>query len=67
MQVLNLKRDFKSLTMQEDETITKYFDRIALIVNKIRSLGEEFSDARIMEMVLVTLPERFKSKISSLE
>ncbi|WKA06725.1 hypothetical protein VitviT2T_024613 [Vitis vinifera] len=53
--------------MQEDETITKYSDRIALIVNKIRSLGEEFFDARIMEKVLVTLPERFKSKISSLE
>ncbi|WJZ85849.1 hypothetical protein VitviT2T_005366 [Vitis vinifera] len=67
MQVLNLKRDFKSLTMQEDETITKYSDRIALIVNKIRSLGEEFPDARIVEKVLVTLLERFESKISSLE
>ncbi|KAL6321919.1 hypothetical protein AAG906_035819 [Vitis piasezkii] len=42
-------------------------DIIALIVNKTRLLGEEFSDARIMEMVLVTLPERFESKISSLE
>ncbi|RVW16067.1 Retrovirus-related Pol polyprotein from transposon RE1 [Vitis vinifera] len=67
MQVLNLKRDFKSLTMQEDETITKYSDIIALIVNKIRSLGEEFPDARIVEKVLVTLLERFESKISSLE
>ena len=67
MQVLNLKRDFESLTMQEDETITKYFDIIALIVNKIRSLGEEFPDARIVEKVLVTLPERFESKISSLK
>ena len=67
MQVLNLKRDFKSLTMQEDETITKYSDRIALIVNKIRSLGEEFLDARIVEKILVTLPERFESKISTLE
>ena len=67
MQVLNLKRDFKSLTMQEDETITKYSEKIALIVNKIRSLGEEFPDANIVEKVLVTLPERFESKISSLE
>ena len=67
MQVLNLKRDFESLTMQEDETITKYSDRIALIVNKIRSLGEEFLDARIVEKVLVTLPEMFESKISFLE
>ncbi|KAL6311935.1 hypothetical protein AAG906_025679 [Vitis piasezkii] len=37
MQVLNLKRDFESLTI------------IALIVNKIRSLSEEFPDARIVE------------------
>ncbi|RVW88147.1 Retrovirus-related Pol polyprotein from transposon TNT 1-94 [Vitis vinifera] len=67
MQVLNLERDFESLTMQEDETITKYSDRIALIVNKIRSLGEEFPNARIVEKILVTLLERFESKISSLE
>ncbi|WJZ95707.1 hypothetical protein VitviT2T_014453 [Vitis vinifera] len=53
--------------MQENETITKYYDRIALIVNKIRSLGEEFPNARIVEKVLVTLFERFGSKISSLE
>ena len=38
-----------------------------MIVNKIRSLGEEFPDARIVEKVLVTLPERFESKRSSLE
>ena len=67
MQMLNLKMDFESLTMQEDETTTKYSNRIALIVNKIRSLGEEFPDVRIVEKVLVTLPERFESKISSLE
>ncbi|RVX18147.1 hypothetical protein CK203_004102 [Vitis vinifera] len=55
MQMLNLKMDFESLTMQEDETTTKYSNRIALIVNKIRSLGEEFPDVRIVEKVLVTL------------
>ncbi|XP_069148241.1 uncharacterized protein [Solanum lycopersicum] len=67
MQVLNLKREFESLNMQEDETISKYADRISLIVNNIRPLGEEFTDKRIMEKALVTLPERFESKISSLE
>ena len=67
MQVLNLKRDFESLTMQEDETITKYYEKIALIVNKIKSLGEEFPNGRILEKVLVTLPERFESKIHLLK
>ena len=67
MQVLKLKREFESLNMQEDETISKYADPISLIVNNIRLFGEEFTDRRILEKVLVTLPERFESKLSSLE
>jgi len=53
--------------MQEDETIVKYSDKISFIVNKIRLLGEDFKDDRIVEKILVTIPERFESKISSLE
>ncbi|XP_019068973.1 uncharacterized protein [Solanum lycopersicum] len=67
MQVLNLKREFESLTMQEDETISKYADRISLFVNNIGLLGEEFTDKQIVEKVPVTLPQRFEFKISSLE
>ena len=67
MQVLNLKKDFEVLSMHEDETISKYSDRISAIINEIRSLGEDFLDSRVVENVLVTLPERFESKISSLE
>lgn len=37
-----------------------------LIINNI-ILGKEFIDNWIVEKVLVTLPERFESKISSLE
>ncbi|XP_049347923.1 uncharacterized protein LOC125812484 [Solanum verrucosum] len=66
-QILNLKRDFESLRMQEGETITNYSDRISLIVNRIRLLGEDFKDNRIVEKILVTIPERFESKISALE
>lgn len=67
MQILNLKRDFESLRMQQNETIVNYFDKISLIVNKMRLLGEDFKDDRIVEKILVTIPERFESKISSLE
>jgi len=67
MRVLNLKREFESLKMKESETISEYADRISLIVNNIRLLGEDFPEKRIVEKVLVTLPERFESKISSLE
>ena len=55
MQVLNLKREFESLNMKEDETISKYADRISLIVNNVRHFCEEFTDKQIVEKVLVTL------------
>ncbi|KAH0738446.1 hypothetical protein KY290_037151 [Solanum tuberosum] len=66
-QILNLKRDFESLRMQEGETITNYSDRISLIVNRIRLLGEDFKDNRIVEKILVIIPERFESKIFALK
>ncbi|KAG8487092.1 hypothetical protein CXB51_020668 [Gossypium anomalum] len=37
------------------------------IVNIIRLLGEDFSESRVVEKVITTLPDRFKSNISSLE
>jgi len=67
MQVLNLIREFEMLRMKEAETIKEYFDRLLAAVNKIRLLLEDLPDRRIVEKVLVSLPERFESKISSLE
>lgn len=67
MQVLKLKREFESLNMWEDETISMYADQISLIINNIRLLGEEYTDKKIMEKVLVTLLKSYESKIFSLE
>ena len=67
MQVLNLRREFETLRMQEAEKVKEYVDRLMNIVNKIRLLGVEMSDNRIVEKVIVSLPERFEAKISSLE
>jgi len=55
------------LRMKETETIKEYFDRLLIVVNKIRLLREDLPDRRIVEKVLVSLPERFEAKISSLE
>ncbi|KAG8479288.1 hypothetical protein CXB51_029082 [Gossypium anomalum] len=53
--------------MKEEETVKQYSDRIMAVVNSIRLLGEQFSEARIVEKVLSTLPERYEAKILSLE
>ncbi|XP_060673929.1 uncharacterized protein LOC132804054 [Ziziphus jujuba] len=37
------------------------------VVNQIRILGEELGDRRVVEKVLISLPEKFEAKISFLE
>lgn len=44
VQVLNFKREFESLNMQEEETINKYADYISLIVSNIRLFGKDLSN-----------------------
>ena len=67
MQVLNLRREFEALKMKETETVREFSDRISKVVSQIRLLGEDLSDQRVVEKILVCLPERFEAKISSLE
>ena len=67
MQILNLIREFELQRMRESETVKEYSDRLLGIANKVRLLGSEFSDSRIIQKILVTVPERFEATISSLE
>ena len=67
MQVLNLRREFELLRMKESKSVKDYSERLMKTVNQIRLLGEDLPERRVVEKVLVSLLERFESKISSLE
>ncbi|XP_071900906.1 uncharacterized protein [Coffea arabica] len=67
MQVLNLRREFELLRMKDKENIKEYSDKLLNVVNKIRLIGEQLPDSRVVEKVLVSLSERFEAKIFSLE
>ena len=67
MKVLNLIRDFQLQKMKELETIKEYSKRLLSIANRVRLLGSEFKDSRIVEKILVTIPERFEATITTLE
>ena len=67
MQILNLRRQFEGLKMKENESIKDFSSQISKLVNQVRLLGEDFPDSRIVEKVLVSLPEKFEHKICSLE
>lgn len=67
MQVLNLIREFELQRMKDSETIKDYSDRLLNIANKVRLLGSEFADSRIVEKILVTVPEKYEATITTLE
>ncbi|XP_022953935.1 uncharacterized protein LOC111456343 [Cucurbita moschata] len=67
MKVLNLIRDFKLQKMKESELVKEYSDRLLSIANNVRLLGSVLNDSRIVEKLLVTLPEKFEATITTLE
>ena len=67
MKVLNLIREFERQQMKESETIKEYSDKLIGIANKVRVLGTELTDSRLVQKILVTLPEWFEATIASLE
>ncbi|XP_071939100.1 uncharacterized protein [Coffea arabica] len=67
MQILNLRREFELLRMKDTENIKEYSIRLLDVVNKIRLIGEQLRDSRVIEKILACLPDRFEAKISSLE
>ncbi|KAH9742327.1 DUF4219 domain-containing protein [Citrus sinensis] len=67
MQVLNLIRKFELQRMKDFETIKDYSNRLLSIANKVRLLGYEFTDSRIVQKILVTVPERYEAIITTFE
>ena len=55
------------LRMKDGETIKEYSSKLLQLVNQIRLYGEAFEDSKVVEKMLISLPNRFESKISAIE
>jgi hypothetical protein len=67
MQILNLIREFELQRMKEFETIKEHSNKLLVIVNKVKLLGTTSTYSRIIEKILVTVPERYEESITTLE
>jgi hypothetical protein len=67
MQMLNLIREFELQRMKESETIKEYSNKLLAIVNKVKLLGTTSIDSKIVEKILVLVPERYEESITTLE
>ncbi|KAL4362176.1 hypothetical protein GQ457_04G021850 [Hibiscus cannabinus] len=64
---LTLKREFSMLQMKDDELIKDFSNRLMDVVNQIRLYGKNLPDAKVVEKVMISAPQRFEAKISAIE
>ena len=67
MKILNLVKEFELQKMKDLETVKEYSNKLLNIANKVRLLGSEFPNYRLVQKILVTIPEQFEATISLLE
>ncbi|KAK3004115.1 hypothetical protein RJ639_018583 [Escallonia herrerae] len=65
--LLTLRRDLENMKMKESETLTEFFTRFVDLVNQMKTHGEEISDRRMVEKILICLSERFDPKVAVIE
>ena len=67
VKLLALKREFELMKMKDNENVKSYSGRLMNTVNQMRLLGETFEDHKIVEKLMMSIPERFEAKISTIE
>ncbi|KAK4858622.1 hypothetical protein QYF36_019545 [Acer negundo] len=65
LQVLQMQ--FEMLRMEEDEHFNDFEIKLMDIVNQSHQLGDPYSDRRIKQKIIRSLPDRFESKVTALE
>jgi CII-binding regulator of phage lambda lysogenization HflD len=63
----SLRRQYKLLEMEENETISNYFSRLVTLTNQMKNCGETLSDQTIVEKILKTLPSKFNHIVVTIE
>ncbi|XP_019465377.1 PREDICTED: coiled-coil domain-containing protein 186-like [Lupinus angustifolius] len=62
-----LRREFELLKMKESETIKDYYSKIKEIVNQMKAYGENILDKRIVEKILISIPQKYDSIVTTIE
>ncbi|KAG6397865.1 hypothetical protein SASPL_139315 [Salvia splendens] len=62
-----LRRDFENTKMKDNETLNQFHLSFIELTNQMRVYGEEISDQRMMEKILICLPKRFNAIVAVIE
>ncbi|CAL9014253.1 unnamed protein product [Prunus brigantina] len=62
-----IRADFEYLRMNDVESLDDYLARFFEIVNNLKCLGEDVTEKRIVQKLLMSLSRRYKSIVSIIE
>ncbi|XP_038725523.1 uncharacterized protein LOC120016692 [Tripterygium wilfordii] len=63
----NLRREFENLRMLETECAQDFYTRAIDMVNQMRTLGEDVGDQKVVQKLLISLPERYNVVVAAIE
>ena len=66
MKILNLIKESEMQRMKDCKTTKEHSSKLLDIDNKIKLLGKEFLDSKLVEKILVTMLERYEASIALL-
>ena len=62
-----VRADFEYLRMSESESLDGYLAKLFATINNLKSLGEDVSENRIVQKLLMSLSRKYKSIVSIIE
>ena len=62
-----LTTSFEEIKIEEDESFDEFYAKLKDIVNSTFNLGETIPEPKVVRKVLRSLPERFHTKIPTIE
>ena len=53
--------------MKDSESMKDYFSRVIDVVNHMKTYGENITDQRIVEKILISLPEKYEYIVAAIQ
>jgi len=66
VRLLALKREFELMKMKDNESVKDYSGILMDVVNQMRLIGKTFEDHKVVEKIMMSVPQKFEAKISAI-
>jgi transposase InsO family protein len=63
----SLRRDFENMKMKDNECVKEFSDRFNELVNQMKSYGEDVTNTKMVEKILISLPEKYDPLVAVIE